>query len=167
MASKVKAEQEAWAFVKGKDFAFNTILPDWVSGSPTNPDKTSFYSTYGWFREFAKGEYGPHTKLYQFLNPPSFYNDVKDVARAHVAALIADEVRDRRIYAMTEPWSVVELAEAIHKTKPHLVLPDISGSSRRSDMTVPNQPFKDLLQKYYGRSATLLDETVADTIADL
>ncbi|PWN86719.1 NAD(P)-binding protein [Acaromyces ingoldii] len=53
---------------------------------------------------------------YWFLTPPGFFcNDVRDVARAHVAALVADEIKDQRIFAMTELWSIEELAGAIQK----------------------------------------------------
>lgn len=171
MASKVKGERGAWEAAKGAHYAFNTVLPNFVTGPPANPDRSSHapgYTTFGWLREFAQGDYGPHTTLYLFLHDAAgLFNDVRDVARAHVAALVAEEVQNQRIFAMTDLFCVEEVASSIRKAKPNLKLPSVAGSADRMDLSVPNQYYKDLLKQYYGTAPISLEQSVADSIADL
>ncbi len=102
-ASKAQAEQAMWQFVKDHkpSFVANSVLPDFICGLPVSLEKQG---------------YGPSNTLLQALwnkNDyfrvlyPQFMVDVKDTARLHLAALLAPDAKNERVfaYAHNKTWT--------------------------------------------------------------
>lgn len=166
VASKVEGEKAAWEYYNTAKphYAFNTVLPDYVVGAPVNPRKGT-YSTYTLFMEFYEGHYGPENLFYVFSNPASLYVDLQDAALAHIISLAANEVNGERIFAMTELYSVHDFAASIRKVKPDWKAPELlTQAMPRSNITVPNRRFVELVKNYIGRPLIKLDEIIEKTI---
>lgn len=134
-------------------------------GKVVNP-RYGTYSTNTFLNEFYRGSFSEESEFFQFTNPPSLFVDVVDVARAHVVALIGNGVDGERIFAMTDVFSVADVAKAIHSVQPHHDLPDYSKTAGRSEISVPNGLFKQLLKEYYNAEPASLQESVSRTILD-
>ncbi|KAK8136607.1 hypothetical protein PG984_004547 [Apiospora sp. TS-2023a] len=167
-ASKVEGEKAAWAFYRTEKpgYAFNTILPDWVNGTPVNP-RHGFYTTYTWLVEFHKGRYEPTNIFHVFTNPPSTCVALRDVASLHVISLAASEVSGERIFAIEDTWSAGDVARAIAKVDSAWQPPKSCAEAMpRRDILVPNQRFRELIQKHCGRPLIKLDEVIAEVVMD-
>ncbi|KAK8855850.1 NAD(P)-binding protein [Apiospora arundinis] len=165
-ASKVEGEKAAWAFFRNEKpgYAFNTILPDWVNGTPVNP-RPAVYTTYTWLVEFYKGLYEPGSIFHAFTTPPSTCVSLRDVAPLHVISLAASEVGGERLFAMENPWSAGDVVQAILKVEPDWQSPKRTAEFVPcGDITIPNQRVRDLIQKYCGRALIELDESVAEVV---
>lgn len=81
-------------------------------------------------------------------------------------ALVGEDVKNERIFAMTGPFSVADIADAIHAVQPHHRLPDYSTALGHSDIEAPNARFKELLKRYYGLEPITLEHSVARTVLD-
>ncbi|KAK8059012.1 hypothetical protein PG994_009460 [Apiospora phragmitis] len=148
-ASKVEGEKAAWEFYRNEKpgYVFNAILPDWVNGTPVNP-RLGFYTTYTWLVELYNGLYEPTSIFHVFTNPPSTSVALRDVAPLHIISLAAGDVA-QAIVKVDSAWQPPEgCVEAMP----------------RSDITVPNQRFRDLIQKYCGRPLIKLDEAIAEVV---
>jgi nucleoside-diphosphate-sugar epimerase len=144
-------------------------LPDFVMGQPANPRRGPgiVYSTYSAFMDFYKGHYGPGYFLYPLTNPPTLFVSLQDTALAHIIALAAQAFTGERIFAMTGLLSARDVADAILKLEPgwkHLedVAANLEMSAPRSNITVPNERFVQLIRDYVGREPDSLDAGVAD-----
>ncbi|KAK7967038.1 aldehyde reductase [Apiospora aurea] len=165
-ASKVEGEKAAWEFYRKEkpSFAFNTILPDWVNGVPVNP-RPGFYSTYTWMAKFYNGLYEPTSIFHVFTNPPSTCVALRDVAALHVISLAATEVNEERNFAIEDTWSAGDVVQAIQKVDSAWQAPEgCAEAMPRSDITIPNQRFRDLIQKCCGRPLIKLDEAIAEVV---
>jgi nucleoside-diphosphate-sugar epimerase len=173
-ASKIEGEKAAWAYYKSAkpSYAFSAVLPDLVLGTPANPRRGAgvSYSTYSMFMDFYGGSFQPGQLVHSIVNPPSAYVAVRDVALAHVIALAASEVNEERIFAITGTFCARDFAESIRKVEPEWDLPGetakaaLRDSNGPSDLTVPNESFFELIEKYAGRSALNLDQVVAEMV---
>lgn len=167
-ASKAEGEKAAWEFYRNEKpgYAFNTILPDWVNGTPVNP-RPGFYTTYTWMVEFLKGRYEPTSIFHVFTNPPSTCVALRDVAPLHVISLAASEVSGERIFAIEGTWSAGDVVRAIVKVDSAWQPPkSCAEATPRSNITIPNQRFCELIQKYCGRPLIKLDEAIAEVVID-
>lgn len=166
-SSKVEAEKAAWKWYQDAKpgYTFNAVLPDYVMGKVVNP-RAGVYTTNTYLNEFYNGNYSEDMEFYKFTTPPSMFVDVLDVAKAHVIALVGEDVKNERIFAMTGTFSVADIADAIHLAQPHHRLPDYSKALGRSDIEAPNGRFKKLLKQYYGLKPITLEHSVARTILD-
>ncbi|KAK8100636.1 hypothetical protein PG999_011010 [Apiospora kogelbergensis] len=165
-ASKVEGEKAAWEYYRKEKpgYAFNTILPDWVNGTPVNP-RPGVYTTYTWLVEFYRGQYEPANIFHVFTNPPCTCVALRDVAPLHVISLAASEISGERIFAIEDTWSAGDVAQAIRKVENAWQPPEgCTEFMPRSNITVPNQRFRQLIQKYCGRGLIGLDESVADVV---
>ncbi|KAK8034718.1 aldehyde reductase II [Apiospora rasikravindrae] len=165
-ASKVEGEKAAWEFYQKEKpgFALNTILPDWVNGAPVNP-RPGFYSTYTWMAKFYDGLYDPTSIFHVFTNPPSTCVALRDVAALHIVSLAASEVNGERIFAIEDTWSAGDVVQAIQQVDAAWQVPEgCAEAMPRSDIAIPNQRFRDLIQKYCGRPLIRLDEAIAEVV---
>jgi nucleoside-diphosphate-sugar epimerase len=128
VASKTRAEQAVWQFVKDSTvsapcscarrltsmqpaFAVNAVLPDLVFGPVVNPAPGS-YSSGTWLTDLFHGKVEGNP-LASFMNPAAWVVDVRDVAALHVAAALASDVNSERVWASSEPGRLNELLQAL------------------------------------------------------
>ncbi|KAH8901460.1 NAD(P)-binding protein [Thozetella sp. PMI_491] len=167
VASKVEGEKAAWDYYRTAkpQYAFSAILPDYVLGTPGNPRKGN-YSTYSAFMGFYDGSYNPEDFFYVCNHPPSLFIGVEDTALIHVIALAASEVNEERIFAMTDTYSVSEMAAIIRNLKPGWKAPASLSEENvpRRKIAAPNARFVELIKKYGGRPPTTLEEAIEKTI---
>jgi len=102
-ASKAQAEQAMWQFVKDHKphFVANSVLPDFICGLPISLEKQGYGPSNGLLQAlWNKNDY--FRVLY-----PQFMVDVKDTARLHLAALLAPDAENERIfgYAHNRTWT--------------------------------------------------------------
>ncbi|KAJ3185390.1 hypothetical protein HDU87_000007 [Geranomyces variabilis] len=141
LASKAEAERAAWKFVEDEKPAFtvSTICPVYIWGPPINSPSSAngagltVQMLYDWIT-------GVTTQL---DSSPSFnaYVDVRDVAKAHVEAIIRPNANGRYLLsAGTASWT--EIAEVIHELYPERPIPKPAAE--------PDAPVKDVI---YGSRA--------------
>jgi len=139
----------------------NTILPDAVFGKIHNPTP-GFYSTASAFIAFANGEQGI---LDLFLQNPSYFVDVDDVAKLHVAALLDETVDQQRIWAATSLYSAADIQEILKEVKPDYKEKDVSAFPPRAGITIVNDASIELLKKHYGTGFNDLKATIKANIS--
>lgn len=115
-ASKVEAERASWDFVKTKNpnFILNCVLPNFAVGPRLNISQHG--STSGWVRGLYEGESVGTEHMLTF--PPQWSVDVRDVARAHVSALLEADVQNERLFAFAEPYNYSRIVEVLKKVDP-------------------------------------------------
>ncbi|KAK7957347.1 uncharacterized protein PG986_006569 [Apiospora aurea] len=169
-ACKIAGEKAAWDVYRkeglASKYAFNTILPDWVNGAPVNP-RPGVYSTYTGMPEFYSGSYGPTTTFYFFTHPPSTCVALRDVAALHVISLAAGEVDGERLFATQGTWCAADVVQAIAKVdvawKPPKEYAEATPMPR-SDIVVPNERFRELIQRYTGRPLVDLEASIVEVV---
>ncbi|GAA6063311.1 hypothetical protein JCM10212_006721 [Sporobolomyces blumeae] len=106
LASKTKAEMDAWKFVKEEkpSFEFNTVLPSLVVGEILDP-ATQFGSTASIVKMLFTGESDVWAKQIPLKNVVP----VRDVAILHVGALISPAVSNSRLFATAYAahWNII------------------------------------------------------------
>lgn len=136
-------------------------------GAVRNPHK-GFYTTHTRFNEFVSTRsQDKHSLFYQFLNPPSTFASVDDVAKLHLIAATDASVQGKRLFAMTDTWcaeDVVAVLRRIAPERPRNDLPDIQGWMQRSNLSLPSDEYRQLLQAHYGVSPTGLEDVVKDNM---
>lgn len=104
---KTMAEKAAWDFVAKNPGCFElvTILPGYIYG----PSIT--------WKQFESGETIKRIMLGDMAHVPTAFGavDVRDVAAAHVQAVIRDEAAGQRIIVSKESISTEEIAEWLHE----------------------------------------------------
>jgi nucleoside-diphosphate-sugar epimerase len=108
-AGKTEGERAAWKFVDEEkpSFTFNTVLPDLVIGEIINPGSEG--STAGMINKiFTEGN---TDGVMGFVSPPSFYVDVKDTARIHLAALTEPDVQNERLWALAGQFTLNQILD--------------------------------------------------------
>lgn len=164
-ASKVKAERAAWAWLKEAkpSYAFNTILPDLVTGPISNPQPGP-YSTASWLTELFEGN--SEGTITKFLNPPCRVVDVRDVAILHVAALLAPDVNGERIWAAAHLVHIDEILQIWREEFPEKkdTLPKDLGYPKAPKQVIDTTRSEELLQRFAGRGWIDLRTTLVDNV---
>lgn len=109
-ASKVLSERAAWAFAEKEKPAFvlTSINPNANFGAAV--PGTPLLTTGKWIPDAANG----HTEMLQMLGP-QWSVDVNDVARLHVIALTREDVKNERILAFGERFTINSIIDTINK----------------------------------------------------
>ncbi|KAK4891091.1 hypothetical protein LTR27_010298 [Elasticomyces elasticus] len=119
-ASKAQAEQAMWKFVEDRkpQFEANSVLPDFICGSPYNLEKQGYGPSNGalvalWNKnDFFKVLY------------PQWMIDVKDTADLHIAALIAPDAKNERIFGFAHNKTWTDWIARLEKMYPSHDFPD-------------------------------------------
>lgn len=154
-AGKVEGEKAAWQWVKEHkpNFVLNTVLPDLVFGEIINPRSRS-----GPFESSTAGRLNAifTSSDPQYFMPfaewPAFYVDVHDVGRVHLAALIEEDVKNERLWALAYPFTLNQILDIWRKEFPNRKLPpNYPGLDVPTKITVDNSRSTELLKRQ-GRS---------------
>ena len=113
MATNVKTEQAAWAYVNEfqPHYRFNTIIVSTVFGRIISFEHQSFPSTAGFLNGHGGIVSGRQTC------PPQWFVDVQDVARLHLAATTVGSVKSQRLFAYGAPFSWNRVVEILKVTR--------------------------------------------------
>ncbi|KAF2092128.1 aldehyde reductase [Saccharata proteae CBS 121410] len=144
-ASKTQGEQELWKWVKENkpSFVVNTVLPNANFGRVLDPKNQGFPSTGNWPVLVFKGELD---MIRHF--PPQWYVDVEDSALLHVAAVLRPDVKNERLFAFGEPYSVSSILAAFRKMFPdHKFAEDVPGEGRDISKIVPRERANTILKE--------------------
>ncbi|QIX01489.1 hypothetical protein AMS68_007006 [Peltaster fructicola] len=163
-ASKVESEKALWKFAQEhKGFEVNTVLPSLVIGPPAFAGQN--LSTSGWLNALYSGPDEQTLGLLKSLQP-ALTVDVRDIARAHVAALLDTDVVGQRIVASTESGNITTWLNAMKKAFPEHKTWAAGNEVEPVDKTeVDNAPFRKLIKRQ-GRSDLLFaEESLRDQIA--
>ncbi|GAA98212.1 uncharacterized protein L969DRAFT_85849 [Mixia osmundae IAM 14324] len=145
-ASKVEGEKAFWKFVDAEKPAYsaNAVLPDYVLGRVSNPEKGK-YSTHTFLNDILEGK--PEMAL-AFNAVPSWYVDVEDAARVHIAALLEPDVNHERLWAAAGPFSLDEALDAWRHAWPKANVPqDFKGLPEPAKVLINNTRSTELLKR--------------------
>jgi len=166
-AGKTEAEKIAWKWVKEEkpSFVLNTVLPDIVTGEIVNPNSDG--STAGFINKIVTA--GDTSMVMPFVAAPSYYVDVKDVARIHVAALVEPDVRNERLWALAYTFSLNEVLGILRTALPDnsKIPKDIEGLGEHTKIQVDDSRSIELLKRQ-GRSDWVgLKESLLEQISNI
>jgi hypothetical protein len=140
-------------------FSVNTVLPHIVLGAPFNPAE-GVYSTSTWLSWLFNGKLEDNP-IVGFFSPPFWVVDVADSAVIHVAALLAADVNNEKLWAAGQPPISINKVLAIWREAypERKIVPDFD---------LPEPPKQDidralstaLLKRYAGRDWIPLKQTI-------
>lgn len=163
-ASKVMGERAAWKWVEENKpaYAFNTILPDLVIGTISNP-APGRYSTVSWSQDVFLGDTsGP---LLDVVQPATHLVHVQDVAQIHVAALLAEDVDRERLWALSHPFHINDLLQTWRRAYPdNKKLPQDFDFPPNPKQTLDKSRSDELLQRFAGRDWIDMETSILDTV---
>ncbi|RLV89754.1 putative NADPH-dependent methylglyoxal reductase GRP2 [Spathaspora sp. JA1] len=157
--SKKFSELEVWKFVKENNptFKVTTIQPGFVLG-PAAYDSTKVSS------EFVNAvvQLGPSDKIPESSGA---FIDVRDVARAHLAALEKDEAIDQRLVLVNENFSFEGIAHIIKENFPNSKVPE--GDLTKDELQKKSCQNYDTSKsnKILGFDFISLEKSVVDSVA--
>jgi len=165
-AGKTEGERAAWKFVKEEkpSFVLNTVLPDLVLGEIINT--ASEGSTAGLANKvFTEGN---NSHIYPFAAVPSFYVDVKDTARIHLAALIEPDVQNERLWALAGTFTLNQILGIWREAFPNRSLPaDYEGLSVPTQIKVDTSRELELLKRQGRPGWVSLKDSVLEQVKGL
>jgi len=149
-AAKTEGERAAWKWSRENNYSFqlNTVLPAFVLGEIVNPGSDG--STAGMVNKIIND--GDISAIYPFVQAPSFYVDVKDTARIHVAALVEPDVQNERLWSLADVYTLNEILGILRNFPNNSKIPkDIEGLGEPTKLIVDNSRSTELLKRQ-GRS---------------
>ncbi|KAL3426764.1 aldehyde reductase protein [Phlyctema vagabunda] len=154
-ASKTEAEKMLFKYSKEKNVAFNvaSVLPCIVFGKILDPEVPA--STADMLKQMAIGK----QSMLPFVLP-TWFVDVQDVARLHVAALTNSGSQAERIFAFSGSVTHNDVVRAIHKAIPGKALVEEIEDPKRDLTTFPRERATELLQALGGTGWTSIEESV-------
>lgn len=162
-ASKVEAERACWSFVKEKHpgFTLNTILPNFAVGPRLNSEQAG--STSGWVRGLYQGNSEDTETMLTF--PPQYSVDVRDVARAHVSALLEADVKNERLFAFAEPYNYSRIVKILKDIDPSQQDYPPPPEGEGDDLsTVDNARVIELLKRSGGQGFIPLEQSIREQL---
>ena len=167
-ASKTQAEQEVWKFVKEKKpgFVANCVLPNANFGRILDPVHQPSI-TAKWAIDLLNGTVDTLAGI-----PPQWMVDVRDTARLHVIAAIDPDVNNARLFAYSEPYNWLQLAEVVKKVAGPEKSTKVPSKEVLEKVIVPgkdiseveNEPAEALLEKWYGKGFTGIEDSVRENL---
>ncbi|PWN25854.1 NAD(P)-binding protein [Jaminaea rosea] len=160
--SKILSERAAWEWLedtkRSNNLTFTTVHPNATLGEPILP-KGAASIPGEWLWSLYKGE----TATYDSASPQHFCN-VRDIAKAHVAAIARDDVGNERILGFTGPFGWSDCTRVLIRDFPDkkgIIAAPKEGDEDTIDATlVKNARFKELC----GGSLIGFEESVRETI---
>jgi len=94
-----------------------------------------------------------------------WFVDARDCAKLHVAALIKDDLKSRRVFAFAEPWSRYDVYQEVRAFRPDKSAAQEPVPDGRDMTVVDERPLSLELLKWMGKDGfTSLKQSVIDTI---
>jgi len=110
---------------------------------------------------------GDISAIYPFVVAPSFYVDVKDTARIHVAALVEPDVQNERLWALAGAFSLNEILGILRNFPKNSKIPaDLDGFGEPTKIRVDNSRSIELLKRQ-GRTWTSLKDSLSEQVVAL
>jgi len=165
-AAKTEGERAVWKWVKEKkpSFQVNTILPDLVLGEIINTNSDG--STAGMVNKIVTD--GDVSAVNPFVIAPSFYVDVKDTARIHVAALVEPDVQNERLWALAGAFSLNEIFGILRSFPNNSKIPaDMQGFGEPTKIQVDNSRSTELLKRQGRPGWASLKDTLWEQVQHL
>jgi len=165
-AGKTEAERAAWKWVQEKkpSFQLNTVLPDLVLGEIINPGSEG--STAGMVNKIVTS--GDVSSAYPVVVAPSYFVDVKDTARIHVAALVEPDVQNERLWALAETFSLNEILGILRNFPKNSKIPaDLDGFGVPTKIKVDNSRSTELLKRQGRPGWVSLKDCLWEQVANL
>ncbi|EMG50562.1 hypothetical protein G210_2198 [Candida maltosa Xu316] len=164
--SKTFAEQAVWMFVEKENpgFSVSTVNPGMVLGPQAFPirgrDKLNTSSEE--INRLLKLK--PDSKI---VNVESTFVDVRDVAKAHIAAFEKDEAQGKRLLLIAESYNTQGLLNIVNKNFPELELPKGDPAKGDALKTAPDTWNTDVTKKILGFDYIGLEESVRDSVSQI
>lgn len=169
--SKTFAEKAAWSFVRENEdivnFKLSTVNPVWVFGPQLFDESATgrLNTSCQYINDIVHST--PQTEL--DMDIVGGYVDVRDVAKAHIAAFEKPEAINQRLVLCAGRFTLVDIADVLDSRFPQLRGKIASGDSHESAKRL------DSLAKYnYAKTQGILEldflsfeTTIADTAAQL
>jgi nucleoside-diphosphate-sugar epimerase len=99
--SKVLAEKEAWKLAEGAGIKLSTILPEFIMGPALTPTVAEASLSCSFFKGFLEAKAKDQVPSGDWL-----FSDVRDVARAHIAAATSDSGIGKRFIVSSISTSI-------------------------------------------------------------
>lgn len=91
-----------------------------------------------------------------------WFIDVEDTGKLHAIALLDPEVKSERIFGFASVYTWTEIIGMIQKLRPNAQLPSPPENEARDISTIiPAKRAEELLQKFYGKGWTSLEDSIA------
>ena len=164
VASKALAEKAAWNFIETEKpkFTITTIQIPMIFGPPINDIGIKNLNTStAIFYNLIKSDKSVSNELPEVL---PFYIDVRDCAKAHVGAMTATGLDNKRCFTMGGLGPAQRFVDVLRKVKPEYdaVLPlGVPGSFSENDYAQYDVSDS---QKYLNIPFTPIEKTVLDTV---
>jgi len=162
-AAKTEGERAAWKWVRENKHSFqlNTVLPDLVLGEIINPGSEG--STAGFVNKIVTT--GDISAVYPFVEAPSFYVDVKDTARIHVAALVEPDVQNERLWALADLFTLNEILGILRNLPNNSKIPkDFEGFGEPTKIIVDNSRSTELLKRQGRKGWVSLKDSLTEQV---
>lgn len=153
-ASKTEAERAFWKAVQGAHFHAAAVLPSAVFGEFLGPKMSV---TDSWIPQLYEGE--PDGIL-----PHTWFINVRDSARLHIAALLDPTANGRRVIGANATWTINDLLASLRRVYPKRKFIDDQIAVGEELTRMPRDFAEDLLKASYGGGYTGLDETVKQNV---
>lgn len=160
-ASKTRAEQEAWKWMKANKpgFVLNTVLPNCNLGTVLSVENQGTPSTVGWIKALWNSFEGAEDLK---ANPPQYYINVQDNARVHVAALVYSDVQDERLFTFAYPYNWNDILAVLRKLYPERKFMDDIPDLGHDLSIVTNERAEELLRRWGLPGWTNLGQTIQE-----
>ena len=155
--SKTLAEKAVWQWVDNHkpNFNVNVVLPSMTFGKHLNSEESSStaYVLSAFFQSESRDDEG-----YGIVKSiqPQYFIDVQDVARLHVAALVARDMKNERFLGFAEPFNWNTVLEVWRRRFPGRKFPEdvvYEGSGwDESDVDTPKRKAESMMKSvgYFG-----------------
>lgn len=159
-AAKAQSEQAAWKYVKEQNpsFNLNTVLPNCNLGPSLVYEKQGHPSTGGWPKSLFDGDTSTVAST-----PPSYFIDVRDTAKLHIAALVDPEISSERLWGFAEPFNWNTVLAIFRKVWPEKkFLDDLPNQGWDESIASTESALKALRNVYGQEGWTSLEKSIRD-----
>lgn len=160
-SGKILSEKAAWDWVEktGGKVTFTTVHPNAVWGAPIlRNGKASVPGDWVW--DLYEGK----TSTYD-MALPQWFNNVTDIAKAHVAAIANDDVGNERLIAFSGMFGWNDVTQSLAKSFPQQNVAPLQPKEK--DTVDGTQVLNDRFKSICGGTLKDLDQSVRETIEGL
>ncbi|KAK3332675.1 hypothetical protein B0T19DRAFT_490649 [Cercophora scortea] len=158
-ASKTQAEQAIWKFVDEEkpSFVVNSVLPYFTLGAALHQNLAR--STNRMMHGLADGNVGLLGSI-----PGTHYINIKDVATAHVAAVLDPDVKGQRLFLWSDAFTFNDVLALLRKKYPDRKFVDNIPDQVKDISTKDDAPVLALLKKWAGQDNWISFEQTIDEV---
>ncbi|KAI2603966.1 aldehyde reductase [Hypoxylon fragiforme] len=167
-ASKTKAEQAAWQWMREHQpaFALNTVIPSANFGASIDPVNQGYRTTGLWIPALLEMGEGLRMKDFPGLIP-QYYVNVRDDATLHVAALVYPDVQGERLFAFAYPYDWNSILHGLRTVCPERRFGEDVSDVPKDQSKVANERAEELLKRCTGHGWTSLDQSIKENTEGL